>query len=171
MLFEGETYFILCKTNNLINELRAKSLGQSILFDDILPRHLSLLSVQEKANHLARQFIYALGLTTLCPEEKLERVGHWIYDIILFLLENVNEDEHNFYSVLKICRLEQPTRRNLLEDKRYKDSLVRTDETFPVDIAKVEEAILLLASNTVRYKEIRRIYYQLLEIKMKSSCN
>ena len=111
-------------------QLRARCLGQDARLTALLPPHAREKDAQYQAKYLASQLQFALvhAEGRYLPLKEHQRCRQWLEDIILYLLEKVQDEDHTFCSLVRMVNLPQETRRLVLYEFLPTDSELLTEE-------------------------------------------
>lgn len=132
----------LTQVEKVMAQLRARCLGQDARLTALLPPHAREKDAQYQAKYLAAQLQFALVHTEgryIEPKE-LQRCRQWLEDIILYLLEKVQDEDHTFCSLVRMVNLPQEIRRLVLYDFLDGNSDILTT-TPPSHLQNLDEAI------------------------------
>lgn len=101
-----------------IGQLRARCLGQDTRLTALLPPHARERDTRYQAKYLAAQLQFALvhAEGRYVEPKELRRCRQWLEDIVRYLLEKIQGEDHTFYSLVRMVNLPQETRRLLLHD-------------------------------------------------------
>ena len=153
----------LNSVDRMMDKLRAACLGQDTHLLDALPTHLRTESKEHCAAYLSRQILFALVIA--CdddrPSEQYERSREWLYETILFLLRECNQEDQTFYELGEIMKLSQGVRVLLLSEKPHAATdytALSKDETMPWPLKELDLAILLLLETLKLDKKMKQQY-------------
>jgi len=153
----------LKRVDRMMDQLRAACLGQDTHLLDVLPAHLKTASAECCAAYLSRQILFALVIA--CdddrPSEQYERSREWLYETILFLLRECNQEDQTFYELGEIMRLSRGVRVLLLSEKSYAataDSALCKDENMPWPLKEFDLAILVLLETLQLNQRLKQQY-------------
>ena len=143
------------RVDRVLKRLRTHLLGLDTRFENLLPEELEGQAAEKQAAYLADRLLFCLAVDEDVDQEELGRSRAWLYEVILFLLAEVNECDHDLISILKLFDLSLGARACLLTDEKIGGRFrhLRTDRCAPVDIETLEAAMLRL-SPPVRREEI-----------------
>ena len=120
----------LTQVEKVMAQLRARCLGQDARLTALLPPHAREKDAQYQAKYLAAQLQFALvhAEGRYIEPKELQRCRQWLEDIILYLLEKVQDEDHTFCSLVRMVNLPQETRRLVLYEFLPTDSELLTGE-------------------------------------------
>ena len=121
----------LKEVEKVIDQLRARCLGQDTPLTAILPTYAKEKDCQYQAKYIAAQLQFALvhAEGRYIPSKEHQRCRQWLEDIILYLLEKVQDEDHTFCSLVRMVNLPQETRRLVLYEFLPTDSELLTGES------------------------------------------
>jgi len=139
----------LNRVDRMMDKLRAACLGQDTHLLDALPAHLKTASAECCAAYLSHQILFALVIA--CDDdrasEQYERSREWLYEAVLFLLRECNQEDQTFYELGEIMRLSRGVRALLLSEKPHAATdytALCKEETMPWPLKELDLAILVL---------------------------
>ena len=108
----------LKEVEKVIDQLRARCLGQDTPLTAILPTYAKEKDCRYQAKYIAAQLQFALvhAEGRYAEPKELQRCQHWLEDIILYLLEKVQDEDHTFYQLIRMVNLPQEIRRLVLHN-------------------------------------------------------
>ena len=120
----------LKQVEKAIGQLRARCLGQDTPLTAILPAYAKEKDCRYQAKYIAAQLQFALVHMEgrYLPLKEHQRCRQWLEDIILYLLEKVQDEDHTFCSLVRMVNLPQETRRLVLYEFLPTDSELLTGE-------------------------------------------
>ena len=153
----------LNRVDRMMDQLRAACLGQDTQLLDVLPAHLKTASAECCAAYLSHQILFALVIA--CdddrPSEQYERSREWLYEAILFLLRECNQEDQTFYELGEIMKLSHGVRVLLLSEKSHvatDDSALCKDENMPWPLQELDLAILILLETLQLNQKLKQQY-------------
>lgn len=135
------------RVDRMLKRLRVHLLGLDTRFEHLLPEELKDQKVEKQAAYLADRLLFCLAVDEETDQEELGRSRAWLYEVILFLLMEVNECDHDLASILKLFDLSLGARACLLTDEKIGGRFrhLKTDRHAPVDRETLEAAMLRLS--------------------------
>ena len=149
------TTILIEKVDYFLKQLRDHLLGLDINFSRLLPDSLSGADAATKASFLARQISFILARktdATICLN--LSEHGHFLEEMIRYILLEVGERHHNFANLITLTNTSVQTRKYLLPQAKQAASYQVLNQFEPADTfsALLEEAAIELM-NRDRLKE------------------
>lgn len=153
----------LSRVDRMMDRLRAACLGQDTQLLDVLPTHLRTESKERCAAYLSHQILFALVIA--CdddrPSEQYERSRKWLYEAILYLLRDCNQEDQNFYELGEIIKLSRGVKVLLLSGKPHAATdypALCKDENMPWPLKEFDLAILVLLETLQLNQRLKRQY-------------
>ena len=114
----------LKQVEKAIGQLRARCLGQDTPLTAILPAYAKEKDCQYQAKYIAAQLQFALvhAEGRYIPLKEHQRYRQWLEELVCYLLEEVQEEDHTFYQLVRMVNLPQETRRLVLYEFLPADS-------------------------------------------------
>lgn len=108
----------LTQVEKVMAQLRARCLGQDTPLTAILPAYAKEKDCRYQAKYIAAQLQFALVHMEgrYLPLKEHQRCRQWLEDIILYLLEKVQDEDHTFCSLVRMVNLPQELRRLVLHN-------------------------------------------------------
>ena len=153
----------LNRVDRMMDKLRAACLGQDTYLLDALPAHLRTESKEHCAAYLSHQILFALVIA--CDDDRLseqyERSRKWLYETILYLLRECNQEDQTFYELGEIMKLSHGVRVLLLSGKTAVATdytALCKDEILPCPLKELDLAILVLMETLKLNKKMKQQY-------------
>ena len=150
------------EVDRVLDNLRAKCLGQDVSFHVLLPEEAEFWAYEEKVEHITKLLLFALAKVEPCfsivPE--LEESSAWLKALLLYLMKQCSPEDQTFANVTKITRLEVGIRECMFEDNAY--AVLRATPPFlllhSLDLAILSllDARALMPGNTTLLAQIKR---------------
>lgn len=103
MLNRYESY--LGTVTEQMERLRARALGQLHRLEELVPNPAAY-SAEQLAERMAQVLVLLVARVENLEAATLRFYRQWLETVCLFLLETCPEEDHTFYSILKVCALE-----------------------------------------------------------------
>ena len=135
------------EVNELTTTLRAHLLGQDTHLEDLIPKALLDKPTEKQADHLTDRLLFALSrMDHWFPPKELQRARNWLYETLLFLLQECAEDDHTFANLIKVINLAPTTRMTMFQIPKRKALFphLAQDRSLPVLLEDLELALLEL---------------------------
>lgn len=163
-MLDERTYII--KVDATIETLRAICLGQNIRLVDVLPQHMKEKPAKEQAEYLASQLLFAL--VTVAPKqvsskEQQAQSRQWLEAIIHYLLDEIWEEDHTFFQLLRILKCSKDVRDIMFTNRFDSGNELRSGNP-PELLNSLETAIWWLLSVQRRQYSASELYHKLADL-------
>lgn len=151
------------EVDKAMEKLRALCLGQDRKLVEVLPLHMRDKTTKEKAEQLAGQLLFALvnvSYGTHCDGPQQARCRQWLEDLICYLLDNCNEEDHTFYNLMRLVKCPTDVRNLMFEKYLDAQSDVRTQGP-PQLLNKLDLAIWWLLGVQGKQKTAKNFFQTL----------
>lgn len=139
-----------------MNRLRARSLGQLHRLEELVPNP-EVYSTEQLAKRMAQVLVLLVARVEKLSDETLLFYRQWLETVCLFLLEACPEEDHTFYSILKVCALEPDVFFEMIEGEISSDvrhTLFHPPEGLGVYL---EEAVWYLMDQTEKQEHMAQL--------------
>lgn len=147
------------RVDRTLKKLREYLLGLDTQLVELLPQKLRTAETEQQSAYLADRLLFCLASEETLDENELRSSRNWLYEVILYLLSEVDDNDHDLANILMLFDLPLDVRKIMLGSIENSDYFfhIKTELEPPICQEELEAAMLRLEPNLSRMEAYERL--------------